>query len=437
MTSTDRLTEELRRQAEQITRGLPDQHPLTLDDVRGRARGIRRRRYAATGLAAAAVVAVTVPLGVLAGDRLDRTSTDPVDRPGENRTLVDDATPDPTPDAELDPSPAPELPRRIALTTDVEAATAPVTVPYLAGGVIRTADGSTIGVPGDHDLLLPLGDGFVVGGDAGEGERFTAYLDPSGEPVWTEPSSGGPVLSPSGRLAAFGRAGGTTVTVPEGGERQALTTRVPDGYLVAAVTDRTDGTGTCQETDAGCTVWSNSTMTVDALAQSTGRAGDGDLPTDEETIDDLPALVEAVSVTGELALTVSTDGLGGLCSAVTAPGGARSWRTCERRLGEFSPDGRFLLGYPLEDGPGPRSVALLDARTGTVLREYAAQGRSDVFVRQAVWDSDGSVVATVWDTDHWAVLRMTLEGQLTSLPVEGLEGADDADAAPVVLAGNP
>ena len=428
MNNTERLTEELRRQAQV----LPDQHPITLADVQGRARGIRRRRYAASGLAAAAVLAVTVLLGLAAGDRLDRTSTGPVDRPSEGRSVIEGV--DPTPHADLDPTPAPELPRRVALTSETAIVGSPPQLPYLTGSELVLPDGAVVTVDGSYDVLLPLGDGFVVGGDAGNGERFAALLDASGREVWSEPSAGGPVPSPSGRLAAYGRVDGTTLVVGEDGERQELTTTRPEEFEVAAVFDLA---GSCEGDDpqGGCTVYSNSRLDWESVRQSPGEVTRGGVTRRGEVVDDLTGHVEAVSPDHHLARSVSADGTGGLCSSVDDPDGRRLWETCDRQLGQFAPDGRFVLGYPLEDGRGPRSVALLDARDGTVLREYAAQGRSDVFVRQAVWDADGSVLATVWDTDHWAVLRMTVEGVLSSVPVEGLDGADDPDAPPVFLAG--
>ena len=420
MNGIDRLTEELRHQAE----SLPDQQPLTLADVQGRARGIRRRRYAVTGLAAAAVLAVSVPLGLAAGDRLDRTSEGPVDRPGERRSLTEDPTPTPT-----------QVPRRISLTTDVDETTAAPTLAYLAGGEIHLPDGSTVAVDDDDDkldsldTLVPLGLGYVVGGDSGGGERFTAFVDASGDVVWSEPSVGQPVVSPSGRLVAFGRENGTTLTVEEDGQRHALMTRRPDNHVVAAVVD---GSGSSQGTCGSCTVWSNSTIALSAISQTRPRPAAP--PERGESIDDLPALVEAVSMAGELALTVSRDPAGGLCSAVVDPDGQRRWRTCDWRLGAFSPDGRFLLGYPLEDGEGVRSVALLDARDGAVVHEFLVRGRADVFVRQAAWDAGDAVLATVWDTGRWEVLRMGVDGSLASMPLEGLDGAEDRDAPPVFLA---
>ena len=57
---TDELTRALRERSEDMT----GTH-LALEDVKGRARGIRRRRRAASGIAVAAVaLAVAVPMGI-------------------------------------------------------------------------------------------------------------------------------------------------------------------------------------------------------------------------------------------------------------------------------------------------------------------------------------------------------------------------------------
>jgi hypothetical protein len=121
------------------------------------------------------------------------------------------------------------------------------------------------------------------------------------------------------------------------------------------------------------------------------------------------------------------------CYAVR-PLQGRGWDTCDWQLGRFSPDGTSILAYGPGDGRGPRSLALLDARTGEVLHAYAARGPEDVFVHQAVWESSTAVLATVWDVDHWALLRLGLDGSRVSVGADGLEGADDPDAVPVVLA---
>jgi hypothetical protein len=142
------------------------------------------------------------------------------------------------------------------------------------------------------------------------------------------------------------------------------------------------------------------------------------------------------SVDGTVAGRVTSRDAGSVCSSVQPPAGP-SWDTCRWELGRFSPDGRYLVGYSLEDGRGPRTLVLLDARTGSVVREYVARGRTEVFVRQAVWESDDTVLATVWDTDHWVVLRLGADGSRGSVPVDALEGAGDPDAPPVFLAARP
>ena len=62
MTQEKRLTEELARRAD-VVHG----RELSVDDVRGRAHRIRRRRVATTVAALAVVAAVVVPISLLAG----------------------------------------------------------------------------------------------------------------------------------------------------------------------------------------------------------------------------------------------------------------------------------------------------------------------------------------------------------------------------------
>src|SRR4029079_8893191 len=76
MSSHDDLGRTLRERADAMGEG----HPLSLDDVKGRARGIRRRRYAATGLAAAAVLAVAIPAGVVVASNTASSEVPPADQ---------------------------------------------------------------------------------------------------------------------------------------------------------------------------------------------------------------------------------------------------------------------------------------------------------------------------------------------------------------------
>ena len=401
MNSTDRLTEELRRQA----RGLSDQHPLTLQDVQGRARGLRRRRHAVTGLAAAAVLAVVVPLGLAAGDYLDR-SAEPVG----------------------DPVPSVERPQQLSLTTDVEEATAPPATPYAGGDAVHLPDGSTLSVPSTYDTLVPLGDDWLVGGDAGDGARFAAMLDDAtGSETERFATLGRFAVSPDGSLAAYVRPeDGAAMVLDSNGVRRQVTVTAPD-TLAAQEPFTIVAVHPCNAVDA-CLLIADLQVGGSPVAVQVDRDGtqrnSGYLKVGDRSVD------------GTVAGRVTSGESGSVCSSVRPPQG-QGWDTCRWELGRFSPDGRFVVGSSLEDGRGPRTLVLLDARDGTLLREFAASDGTDLFVRQAVWESADSVLATVWDSDHWSVLRMGVDGSLTRLPVEGVDGAGDPDAPPVFLAARP
>ena len=76
MNTHDELRGALQRRADGVGWDAGD-HPLDLADVQGRARGIRRRRVAVSGLAAAAVLAVAVPVGLNATGPGGARSVDP------------------------------------------------------------------------------------------------------------------------------------------------------------------------------------------------------------------------------------------------------------------------------------------------------------------------------------------------------------------------
>src|SRR5215218_4888817 len=108
----------------------------------------------------------------------------------------------------------------------------------------------------------------------------------------------------------------------------------------------------------------------------------------------------------------------------------RGCRSCRYALGQFSPDGRYVLGHPPSgDGSGHTSLAILDAATGHVVAEVRNDAQTQAHVNTAVWDKDDTVLATVYEQGTWSVMRLGLDGALTSvsgpgLPAE-LAGGDD------------
>ncbi len=71
--------------------------------------------------------------------------------------------------------------------------------------------------------------------------------------------------------------------------------------------------------------------------------------------------VDGVSPDGSLSgVTSITDA--GSCSVVLGRSGDKAWTTCDYTLGQFSPDGKYVIGHPAyRDGIGDGSVAILDA----------------------------------------------------------------------------
>ncbi|WP_112241291.1 hypothetical protein [Kribbella monticola] len=64
----------------------------------------------------------------------------------------------------------------------------------------------------------------------------------------------------------------------------------------------------------------------------------------------------------------------GSCSAISAVStGLRAWKTCDYSLNGFSPGGAMVFGSPSRDqGSCASAAAVLDARTGRLLREWKA-----------------------------------------------------------------
>jgi hypothetical protein len=149
MSNDDPIRDALRRHADEIG---ASEHPLGLDDVKGRARGIRRRRIAVSGLAAAAVLAVVVPAGMALDDRVTGTR-DP--------DVAASRTPSPTSLASPTPGSQPGL-----LTTHVDGHSGEPGIPVVYDGKIQVPGGSPVPVKGDYDQVAALGDGWVgVGRD--------------------------------------------------------------------------------------------------------------------------------------------------------------------------------------------------------------------------------------------------------------------------------
>lgn len=404
MNAHDDLTGALRRQAD----GFGDDRPLTLHDVKGRARGIRRRRVAAGGLAVAAAFAVAVPLGL---QGLGSAGTAPP---------VDPAKPSPRP---VETVPAPDDPTGVRLATGVPAGVATPGIDYAYRDRIVPADApdQPVRTEADYQELAPLGDGWV--GVWAEGEDVTVDLVAAdGSVTWSGPGDFGLAASSDGTVVAFGAPGGRLFTVTEGEEPQQLYDGPPS--LVVAV----EGSGSCDAENV-CTVWANENQ-ADAVPFSVDSTGQRQ---------DVPRMMtlRGVGPDGSLTGTVSATDMGS-CSALFGPDGEQQWRTCDHTLESFSPDGRYVLGAPAYlDGAGEGRIAILDAATGKVLAEATNDMRSQAFVSNARWDVDGTLLLPTFQDGTWRLLRLTPTGQLVRALPEEFPSRLDAYVTDLHLAVGP
>jgi hypothetical protein len=369
---TPRLSDDLEQGARRFD--VLGGHELGLDQVLGRARGIRRRRRATALVAAAAVVAAIAVPSVLLTRSHEHTTPDPARRLPTIEKIS------------LSALPVGAKPRTGWLegTTWHADKSAHDLDPALAGHVAQVA---------------PVGDAVLLSVADDEG-NLHAMRVPVGEEGPVEDlgaMTGGFATSPQGHVVAFVGEGGQVVSVQPGD-----TARVPG--LPAPGPDTTYGAvrvsgESCSEGHQ-CAVWVND---------------DGAKP---RVLAAVTPGMDLGPVTGLLRLAdVSPEGLAagmtrltdfGSCSRVQDARNQVLWKTCRAQFDSFSPDGAHLLGtMPYFDGLGTGELKTFDARTGTPgLDLRTADGAT---ITQMRWEDDDHVLATVYEGRRWGVLRIGLD----------------------------
>ncbi|GAB3069475.1 hypothetical protein [Nocardioides zeae] len=368
---------------------------LDLDAVRGRARRIRRTRTALVGAGAAAVVlAVVAPLGLLGGGSSDRS--------------VDPATSG-TASADI------PVERGGTLTLDLDdlAEGSSSRAPYALGGVLHLAPGVTWDLPGGSGAQLgavvPVSDGWLATVADVEVGAFTLYrLDSQGSLVEevSGPSVDGRTVSDALAVdAATGRVAWVEYDLDPLAD-------LPSPVAATLVTAGRDGTELGRTdlpvndtfapssrplgfTSAGVLVNMTDSMGEDRtlLAGFDGTA---------ETVAD--RATEGVSPGGDVVRRTGAVGQGDeACSGVFGPDGkALAWSTstCTASYGRYSPDGQLLLRGPVEEpvvGDG-QVDAVIDPATGDVVVALAGAGPDDR-VYAGAWESATSLVVAVQKSD--------------------------------------
>jgi len=367
--------------------------PGLADGAISRARTIRRRRWVASWAAVVTVLAVTVPVGLVATDGSTQSASEP-------------------PAAGSVGGPA-----RVVLDLDSLPGGSRPSVPFARYGVMLLAGGSgaTDFQSLDWYRALAWGERAVVTElqDDGRGPRLYLYDNTSvqARAMLVEQGADSTVVSADYRWLAYvdagegGAAGTITVADAETGRSDVFEFADRSAELLAVV----DGTVYFQTDSSGARLQSWST--ADGLS---------DLPYDTAMVSDDGSLIATVSA--------RTD-TGNCHELVDSASDAARWETCDWTPAEVSPGGRWVYATPAyADGYGPTRVAVLDAETGQVVREVRLDSgeRSIGVVRDAEWESENSLLLQVESGGEAALARLDVltggsEQAMAPVPFDGAE----------------
>jgi hypothetical protein len=398
--------------------------PISLADVRGRARGITRRRRLATAAGIAAAAAIVVPTVLLAV-------------PGDDRADIAPAVPSPTTSQVT-----PEHARAGGEGLDV--ADLPMGDPPAIGYLDRSAeptivrpDGQRIplDLPGEIHGFATMVDGTYVVVAGGEGGDRVAVVDAAGR--WREvfDRSGGVALNQERTQVAYTSPDGTVqVLAASATEPRALGT-LPKGSSVASmagecVWDQASGsTGGCVVTadvpgEDGTTLgWAISSEGANGPFHP--QSGGGKPPI--LSVADFATVGERnTEQYGEMVAGITEVQVDGTCSGVygTLPGQEVSWSTCDHRFDAFSPDaGRIMAWEAYGDGLGHTQVGMYDVASGKPVWDRVATEQDMAFIHSATWEDDTHLLAMAYQDGAWHLVRFGPDGsmELAAEPVDGDE----------------
>ena len=368
-------------------------HPIGMDDVRGRARSIRRRRNAVRGVVAAVVLAVAVPVGLSATDLLGSSGTP--------APPVASQTGEPTPDT---PAPTPGPDGTFPLTVHGLEKGEPAGVPYVVARnhQLVTPDG-TLDLPEAYAMITPYNGGWLAVGSS-EHPGKIIMLDDNLEVTHTDP------------------AGGYALAVSDDGSHVAYVVRESNDQvlLVNAPTDGTDPVTWMIDVPGGESLdpvgfLDNDTVVYNAPATNlmgVARTGGTTTP-----IEGLRRVDDASEATGMVSGLVSY-GADGACSGVMDPvSGTLLWKSCDYSNLRFSPDGRYVVADAAYfDGPGSPTVSIVDASTGEKVVEFSpVQKDTVVGVSQSAWEDDDTVLSYVDEGGDQAMVRLGTDGSIEAV----------------------
>lgn len=384
----DELGQHLRHRVD----GLHDA-PLTLRDVQGRARTIRRNRWVAGAASVAAAVAIIVPVTIFAGQGLDRSDAP---NPGP-ATSSPSGTPSRASDNDTEES-TPE-PNPTGGTYDLgqdASRGADAAIAHLDREALVWPDGSRVDLPQEYDQFVLVGNEVVAARSDDDGNRSLDVLDSSGAVSLTVPDVAGLAGNAQGTIAAWSTTDGELFTYVGGGTPASLGDQQGAASPVAVL-----GDGTCEAGAGSCDVYFNQEFEEPPMVAHE----DG---TTEQVVGSGALVVNDVDLQGRAAIRISASDTGS-CSGVYDPEKQRYfWKTCDYSLSRFSPDGRYVLALPAYlDGLGPNEVSVLDATTGDLAAKYQIDRG---FIGAQTWEDDTHPLVVTYDDHGWRLLRLGLGG---------------------------
>lgn len=381
----DLLVRELQQRAEQM-----HDAPLGLADVKARARSIRRRRQAVTGAVAAVVLAVAAPVAITVTDAFDARPIPPAEQtetPNPDRT--DNAQPQPFPDGP------------VLMTTQGLPEGEPPSLNYLVYGAeqeLVTPQGA-LELPEQTGHAARYGEGWILTGGRGplvrwvDADMNVVRSEPSASSVLAVSDNGGQVAWVQGRMGA---AEVELLAAPTaGGDPRSWTLRPGDGEVRPV--------GFLGEDRVVFTVVETS---LNAIAEPDGSVTD---------LEGFLSIRSASQAAGLVAVQTRYS-MSRMCDGMVDPAASTSellWETCGYKLGEFSPNGQYVVGTLAEaDGMGSPSAVVFDARTGEVLVSYEPERNDQIALAQIMWEDDDSLLAITIDGVDGYLLRLGLDGQI-------------------------
>ncbi len=386
-----------------------------------RARRIRLRRRIASGAAVVAVVAVGIPVGTALFDEARTSNVADPDHTVGTTDLTSDAT---------SGTDGVNTPLTDVMLKGLPSGPEP-SVPY----IFRTQfvqDGQSTDIPGlPADVYGQHASSFVLDA-ASFSDGEAAFVLNTRNGTTTVASGLGSALPTSGRASqpaidhngavAFA-VGGNSIVYAEnlrGPSRYAY----PDQLSVKQVMDVEQGVALFN-------------ATTSSGQQVVGRAdfNQGSPAPVEQPWPTVISLSAADQADGLMAGRTTDMGKGERsCSAMlSASDASELWRSCTWRPTEFSPDGSRVFAISSDtEGFGPRAAAILDSRTGAVIREFTTPG---TFGR-ATFEADNALVIITIDRGSSAIVRCTEAGRC-ELATSPQSAAPDTLVAPYQLTANP